>query len=102
MIALVLGLYLFAKREWGEFLLDIKTHPYLIFGQAIADNIAWLGFVFAVLYASTSLVLSISEGYIILAAILGHHFNKERLKSHQILGASIAIPAMLLLAYISS
>lgn len=101
-IVLVFGAYLTFIKGWSEFFVDIKTHPFLMLGQGVCDNIAWLSFVFAVNYISTSLVMSISEGYIIIAALLGHFFNKEKLKKHQIIGMSLAIPAMLLLAYISS
>lgn len=101
-IVLVFGTYLTISKSWQEFFIDIKTHPFLMLGQGVCDNIAWLSFVFAVNYINTSLVVSISGGYVILAAILGHQFNKEKLKSHQILGAGVAIPGMILLAYISS
>lgn len=100
-LVFVLGIYMTYKFAWKEYFLDIKTHPHLIFGQGIFDNIAWLAFVFAVVYTPTSLVLTISEGYIILAGLLGHFLNKEKLKNHQILGALIAIPAVILLAFIS-
>lgn len=101
-IVIVFGIYLTFIKGWSEFLVDIKTHPFLMLGQGVCDNIAWLSFVFAVNYISTSLVMSISEGYIIIAVLLGHFLNKETLKMHQVIGISLAVPAMLLLAYLSS
>jgi drug/metabolite transporter (DMT)-like permease len=101
-IVVIFGTYLTFTKGWSEFFLGIKTHPFLMLGQGVCDNIAWLSFVFAVNYISTSLVMSISEGYIIVAVILGHFLNKEKLKVHKVLGMSLAVPAMLILAYISS
>jgi drug/metabolite transporter (DMT)-like permease len=46
--------------------------------------------------------MTISEGYIIVAAMLGYFVGKEKLKSHQLLGAAIALPAVILLAYMSN
>lgn len=100
-IAVICGIWITFRGSWRSFYKDFKTHPYLILGQAASDNIAWIGFAYAVTYASVSKIMTISEGYIIVAALLGYFIGKEKLKSHQILGASIALPAVIILAFIS-
>lgn len=100
-LVLACGAWLTLRGEWKSYFQDLKTHPYLIFGQSLFDNIAWIGFAYAVTSISISLTLTISEGYIIVAALLGHFSNHEKLRSHQMLGAGLAIPAVIALAFIS-
>jgi drug/metabolite transporter (DMT)-like permease len=62
---------------------------------------AWFGYAYAVSQSSIALTITISEAYIVLAALLGVVINRERLRRHQVLGAALALGAVVVLAYIS-
>jgi drug/metabolite transporter (DMT)-like permease len=89
---------LLIKGQLKETLHDFHAHPYLITGQSVCDNGAWIGYAYAVTYLPISLVITISESYIILAALLGYWIGGERLHIHQKIGAAVALPAVILFA----
>lgn len=101
-VVLILCLiYLIATREiiytYRHFL-DNKKNVIL---ASFFDNIAWIGYAYAVIVIPISLAVTISEAYIVLAAYLGYYFNKEKLSSHQKIGATIALIGVVILSYIS-
>jgi drug/metabolite transporter (DMT)-like permease len=89
------------SRELKEIIHDLKTHPYLILLESLCDNIAWFGYAYAVLYTSIAITITISESYIILAALLGYFVNKEKLTTNQKIGAVITLTAVVLLTYVT-
>ncbi|MFM2415234.1 MAG: hypothetical protein RI911_927 [Candidatus Parcubacteria bacterium] len=101
-IGCIAGLALYIKGEFFELVDDFKAHPWLISGQSVCDNAAWVGYAYAVTYLPISLVITISESYIILAALLGYWIGKEHLHIHQKIGAAIALPAVILFAILMS
>lgn len=86
------------KGQLFELFHDFQAHPYLISGQSFFDNAGWIGFSYAVTYIPISLAITISESYIILAALLGYWVGKEKLHMHQKIGAAIALPAVVVFA----
>jgi uncharacterized membrane protein len=65
------------------------------------DNAAWIAYSYSTLYIPITIAISISEGYIALAALLGLIFNKEKLNKHQYLGLILAIISAVVLAMIT-
>jgi drug/metabolite transporter (DMT)-like permease len=93
---------LIISKEIFEIEHDLRTHPFLICGQSFFDNIAWIGYTYAVTYVPISTVAAISVSYVILASFLGYWFGHERLTSRQKIGSAIALPAVVLFAILSS
>lgn len=89
---------LLVRGQLHEVFHDFVVHPYLILGQSAADTFGWLGYAYAVTYIPISLVITISESYIIFAALLGYWIGKESLHIHQKIGVAIALPSVVLFA----
>ncbi|MEK7505845.1 MAG: EamA family transporter [Patescibacteria group bacterium] len=98
MLAFWCGLYILYKREYGNLFEAIKESPVSIIGQGVFDNIAWIAFAFAASIIPISIATSISESYIVLAALLGYLVGREKLSWHQKTGAVIAIVSVVMLA----
>lgn len=88
-------------KSWHHVWHEFRKHPGETLGVAIFDNGAWLAYSAAVIYIPISLAITLSEGYIILAILLGVIINRERLLKHQWVGVIIAIGSVLMLASIS-
>lgn len=100
-LLLICFLILLYERKLGAIIEDIKTHPFLILAQSFFDNLGWLSYAYAVTYLPISLTLIISECYIIIAALLGYFFNKEKLTRNQKIGATVALISVTILSFIS-
>jgi uncharacterized membrane protein len=79
----------------------LKNNSRLIVSVGFIDNLAWVAFCYAALYIPIAIAISISESYIVLAALLGMKFNQEKLKSHQKLGLVLTVAAAIILAAIT-
>ena len=97
MLAILCGGYILLKGEFPALWDVIKKNPVPIIGQTIFDNSAWVGYALAASMIPISLTVSISESYIALAALLGYFFGREKLNSHQIVGALIAFVGVVFL-----
>ena len=98
MYTIFCGAYIILRGEMGSLLRALRAHPVPLLAQSIFDNAAWLGYAFAASIISISLAVTISEGYIALAALLGYFFGREKLGKHQVVGAIVAISAIMVLA----
>lgn len=98
LLAVWCGMYMMAKGEFRSLWRGIRAHPQHTIGQGIFDNVAWVGFAFAVTTIPISIAASISESYVILAALLGYIVGGERLRKHQVLGAGLAFISVVFLA----
>jgi drug/metabolite transporter (DMT)-like permease len=101
LLAVVCGIYLFVKGEFGKLMSDFKKYPKQIIGQSIFDNLAWVSFAKATTYIPIAIATTISESYIALSVMLGLFVNKEKLKRHQIIGVTLAIVGVVTLSYFS-
>ena len=90
MLALICGVYISVKGEWREFKKEVLDKPLGTFATAAFDNVAWVGYASATSLIPTSLAITMSESYIVVAALLGWLFGHERLRRHQVIGAAIA------------
>ncbi len=100
--ALVTAIILIYKHEFKNIWPDLKKSPSLIFATGVIDNAAWIAFGYATTFIPISIAASISESYIVLASALGICVNREKLKSHQIIGIILAIGGVLLLSILTS
>ncbi|PIW36592.1 MAG: hypothetical protein COW24_04510 [Candidatus Kerfeldbacteria bacterium CG15_BIG_FIL_POST_REV_8_21_14_020_45_12] len=97
LITLVLLPLVLQKRR--VYFASLKENPILYFATSIIDVTAWISFSFGVVYLPISLVLGLSQGYVLVSVILGITFNKERLRSWQYLGLFVTMTALIMLAF---
>jgi len=97
LIALVLLPVVIKKRS--SFFLDLRRKPKLFLSMSVIDNAAWLSFSFGVVFLPISIVLGLSQGYVLLSVILGIIFNHERLQWWQYVGVSTTIVGLTALAF---
>ncbi len=102
LVAVLCFAYLAARGEARTLLPDLARHPTLIATEALVDNAAWVFYAVAVTTIPISIAMTISESYIALAAILGIFVNREKLKPHQVVGAALAIGAVIALSAITN
>lgn len=89
-LALLCGIYISVRGEWREFRKEVMKNKLVSMGTAAFDNAAWVGYAFATSMIPTSLVVTMTESYIALAAFLGWIFGHERMRWHQVAGALLA------------
>lgn len=98
-IAMILtAFYLIQKGLFRNFIKDLRTHPVPIVGQSLLDNAGWVAFGFATSQSFISVTSTISEGYVILAVLLGILINREKLYIHQKIGITASLVGIILLA----
>lgn len=100
---LVLGiiciLILFYERKFLTLFSNFRKYPKEITLESIADNIGWISYAYTVTVLPISLTVTISESYIILAALLGYWFNKEKLTTKQKFGSAITLVSVVILSF---
>lgn len=101
LLAVVCGIYILYKGEFGNLISDFKNNPKPIIGQSILDNVAWISFAKATTYIPIAIATTISESYIALAVLLGLFVNREKLRTHQIVGVTLVIIGVITLSYFS-
>ncbi len=97
-IAVLCFAYLLMRGEVRSLIRNVIQNPGTIIAESIFDNAAWIAYAFAVIYIPISIAITISEGYIILAVLLGIIINKEKLRNHQTMGVVLAIIGVILLS----
>jgi len=98
-IALGCLIFLAEKHRLKRLVKDIKANKKLWLAMCVFDNAAWIAFAFALSLIPMGITIALSDSYIVIAVLLGLIINKEKLKSHQIIGMVIAIISALVLAY---
>lgn len=102
LIAILSGLYLLVSKQLQSSFGGFRNNFNILLSASILDKIAWLAFVFAMVFAPIAIAVALSESYIIIAVILGLSLNKERLIKYQKLGMIFAIISALILATVTS
>lgn len=77
---------------------DVRRNAGTVAAASILDTGAWVAFAYAAIAIPIGIAVAISESYLALAAILGVYINKERLSSHQKIGAALAIAMAIVLS----
>ena len=80
---------------------DFRANPKIILAESFFDNSAWICFAYATAIIPISVAISVSESYIVLAVLLGIIINKEKLRWHQVAGATIAMFSVVALSAIT-
>lgn len=100
--ALVFGVYLLSKGRLPAAFAAMRRHPALVFGLSALYLVAFICYSVSVTLIPISIATTISENYIVVAAILGVVVNKEKLMTHQALGACVAVVGILALAWVGA
>lgn len=101
LLAVVCGIYILYKGEFGSLIHDLSNYPKPIIGQSILDNVAWVSFAKATTFIPIAIATTISESYIALAVLLGLFVNHEKLRKHQVIGLVLATIGVITLSYFS-
>ncbi len=97
-MASVLLVYIIKTGKLKTLKNDIQKHAPLLLSVSLIDNMAWVAFAYSTLSIPIAIATSISESYIVLAALLGLTLNKEKLKKHQVFGLALTPVAATILA----
>jgi len=100
-ISIVVILYLFSQSRLSEIGRDWRLDKKLLLSVAALDNAAWISYSYSALYIPLAIATSLSEGFILVAGLLGLALNKEKLKRHQLLGFILAVVSVIMLAAIT-
>lgn len=98
----VFGAYLASKGRMPAAFGAMARYPALVFGLSALYLVAFVSYSFSVTLIPISIATTISENYIVVAAILGVAVNKEKLALHQALGAAVAVVGILALAWVGT
>lgn len=101
-MTLFTGVYLVYVGKLSKTFLDIGRDFRLVIPMCIADNVAWIAFVFAMFLAPIAIATALSESYILVAVLLGLAINHERIHTHQKVGLVGAILTAVILAVITT
>lgn len=80
---------------------DFSVNRSLLLTSAIADNVAWVAYAFAMTLVPIAVATGLSESSVTIAVILGLVVNRERLQRHQRVGLVVAVLAALVLAAVT-
>ncbi|MFA5889266.1 MAG: DMT family transporter [Candidatus Paceibacterota bacterium] len=94
--------YLLYKGIFRKMVLDFKNNFKLVLTMSVADNLAWIAFVFAMSLAPIGIVVALSESYIIISVMLGLVVSGEKLQLHQKIGLVFALVGAVILAVITT
>ena len=97
-ISIIVVIYLIYRGRLKRDLVEVRPNWKWTLSTVTTDNFSWVFYTYAALYMPISIAVAMSESYIVLAALLGFVFNKETLRSHQVLGMVICISSVILLA----
>ena len=73
-------------------------YRWIIFIGASFNIAGWIFFTYAVKNSPIAIIAAIAEGYIVVALLLGIIINKEQIRTHQYIGAGLAIICAILLS----
>lgn len=89
------------RKETKTIIPHFTKNPISAILMAVFDNAAWLFFAASVMLIPISIAITISEGYIILAVLLGVFINREKIRRYQWVGVLITVVSVITLGFIS-
>lgn len=101
-IALVILIYLLCTQRAAEIIKNWRQNKGLLLALGASDNFAWLAYSASALYLPLAIATSLSESYIAVSALLGICINKEKLRTHQIVGLCIVICGVVILSLLTN
>ncbi|MCX6715914.1 MAG: DMT family transporter [Candidatus Taylorbacteria bacterium] len=96
------GIYLIGKGRFHRIFPDLKHTYIFVLPMSIADEVAWIAYVFSMSIIPIAVATALSESYIIIAVLLGLFISHEKLHTHQKIGLVGAIITAIVLAVITS
>lgn len=81
---------------------DVHNNRGLLLMMALTDNIAWVGYAFAMTVIPIAVATGLSETSCIIAVLLGIFVNKEKLEQHQKAGLIVALASAIVLAFVTA
>lgn len=97
-VCLVFLFFLLWRGQGRELVSDWQKHGSLFAAAGIVSTSGWVFYSFAAIYLPIAIATGITQGYIVLAVILGILYNKEKLRRHQVFGLIVTIIAAVYLA----
>ncbi len=76
-----------------HFFADALKYKWLVLSMSVIDTAAWILFAIAVKHNDLAVTVAITESYPAIGLLLGIVINKEKVKAHQYVGATIAVVA---------
>jgi drug/metabolite transporter (DMT)-like permease len=97
-MAFVCFLYLSLIGRTAHFAKDFRKNAALMVGVGVLDSVAWLAYALSATAVPIIIAGVLSEGYIVLAVLLGVIVNRERLTMRQGLGILVAMTGAAILS----
>lgn len=97
-VAIFTGLIMLKTKGYQQIKNDLNHFLGLIGAQSFLDNASWISFAYATIYMPIGIATTISEGYLIVAVMLGLLINKEKIKPHQTIGIILALAGIMALS----
>jgi len=95
------GAVIVATGRSKRLLSDIRENRGVILIMSISDNVAWVGYAFAMSIIPIAIATGLSEASCIVAVLLGIFINREKLQRHQSVGLIIALASAIILAFVA-
>lgn len=100
-VAVFSGLIMLKTRTYKQIKHDLNHFMGLIGAQSFLDNASWISFAYATIHIPIGIATTISEGYLIVAVMLGLLINKEKIKIHQTAGMVLALIGIMALSLLT-
>lgn len=100
-LALICLIWFIMNHNARTAMREIRIHWRPVLAESVFDNAAWLSYAAAVTYFPISITNALTEGYIVLASLLGIIFNREHVQTHQGIGMLLTIISAIVLAAIA-
>jgi len=90
--------YILYKKGFTKMIKDAAKSRKIILAESVFDTAAWALYAIAMVTIPVSMATAISESYPAIAVLLGILVNREIVKTHQVIGMTIALIASIVLA----
>lgn len=97
-VCLVFLFFLLWRGQGLELVSGWQKHRGLFAAAGVVSTSGWVFYSFAAIYLPIAIATAITQGYIVLAVILGILFNREKLRRHQVFGLLVTIITAVYLA----
>jgi uncharacterized membrane protein len=100
--AAVCLVYFIYRNKLKRVIKDSRPHWVLILATVIIDLLGWLFFSFSMAEkGELAIIATITEGYIVVAMLLGLKFNREKIRGWQYVGVALTVLASLVIGLTS-
>lgn len=100
MVCLFTLAWIIRKRRLASLVREAINFWQLTVSVVIVDILAWLFYAAAVADNELSIIIAITESFIVIAFLLGIFYNKEKVSRWQIVGAALALLGSVSIAFL--